>query len=105
MTYLAAPHWTQRFIFTLLPGATLVLLALFVIWGNKGLVRQMELKTELAQANTELADIQRDNQRMLRKLKAMQTDGRVMERIAGEELNMGVPGARIIRFADEETVP
>ena len=65
-------------------------------------MRQMELKTDLAEANTELADIQRSNQRMLRKLKAMETDSRIMERIAGEELNMGVEGARIIRFVDED---
>ena len=69
-------------------------------------MRQMELKQELSEANAELADIQKENQRMLRKLKAIHSDPRVMERVAGEELNMGVAGARIIRFgeADEDSV-
>ena len=66
------------------------------------MVRQMELKQELSEANAELAEIQRQNQRMLRKLNAMHSDSRVMERVAGEELNMGVSGARIIRFTDVE---
>jgi len=82
------------------PGLTLIALAAFIIWGDKGLIRQMELKTELHEANLQLAEIQRENQRMLRKLKAMETDDRILERIAGEELNMGVAGGRIIRFDD-----
>jgi len=81
-----------------IPGVTLVVLAGLIVWGDKGMMRQLELKTQLGRADVELADIQRQNQRMLRQLKAIETDSRILERIAGEELNMGVVGARIIRF-------
>lgn len=94
------PIWVSKIVFTAIPAAAMIALTMFIIWGNKGLVRQMELKQELSEANAELAEIQRQNQRMLRKLNAMQSDSRVMERVAGEELNMGVSGARIIRFTD-----
>ena len=82
----------------MIPGVTLVVLAGLIVWGDKGMMRQLELKTQLGRADVELADIQRQNQRMLRQLKAIETDSRILERIAGEELNMGVVGARIIRF-------
>ena len=95
-------HWVHRFLLAVIPGVTLVALAVFIIWGDKGLIRHMELKLELTQANERLADIQRDNQRILRKLKAIENDDRLLERIAGEELNMGVKGARIIRFEQPE---
>lgn len=94
------PIWVSKIVFTAIPAAVMIALTMFIIWGNKGLVRQIELKQELSVANTELAEIQRQNQRMLRQLKAMHADPRVMERVAGEELNMGVAGARIIRFSD-----
>ena len=85
-------------LFIVIPGVTLVVLAGLIVWGDKGMMRQLELKTQLGRADVELADIQRQNQRMLRQLKAIETDSRILERIAGEELNMGVVGARIIRF-------
>ena len=100
-------HWAHRFLLAVIPGVTLVALAVFIIWGDKGLVRHMELKTELVEANERLAEVQRENQRILRKLKAMESDDRLLERIAGEELNMGVKGARIIRFehVEDEVLP
>ena len=100
-------HWAHRFLLAVIPGVTLVALAVFIIWGDKGLVRHMELKMELVEANERLAEVQRENQRILRKLKAMESDDRLLERIAGEELNMGVKGARIIRFerVDDEVLP
>ena len=102
VTLPSSPHWAHRILLAVVPGLTLVALAAFIIWGDKGLYRHMELKTDLAEANADLAAVQKENQRMLRKLKAMEADERVMERIAGEALNMGVPGGRIIRFESVE---
>ena len=65
-------------------------------------MRHLELSQDLSTANVELAEIQKKNQKILRRLKAMERDERIMERIAGESLNMGVEGGRIIRFTDQK---
>ena len=100
LTSLKNPQLVTRVIMTALPAFILVVTAVFIVWGEKGLVRRYELQSELTTANLELAEVQRQNQRTLRKLKAMEVNAKVMERVAGDQLNMAAPGSRIYRFDD-----
>ena len=59
----------------------------------------MELKLELTQANERLADMY-DNQRILRKLKAIENDDRLLERIA--EVEHGSERGTNYRFEQPE---
>lgn len=75
------------------------------IWGESGVFVRRELARELLQANTELAAVERENQRLIRELRLMDEDPAVLERVVAEELGWGRDDAVIIRFVDEAPAP
>ena len=56
---------------------------------------------ELAEVRSEIADTQRDNRMLRRKISALKTDPRAIERAARDELGMIHEGEVILRFAGE----
>ena len=74
---------------------------LSAIWGDNGLVRRLELREELEQANVDLRQTQRDNQRLLRELRLLEDDPIATERIVAEELEWAPEGTTLYRFDDE----
>ena len=94
-------YWLQRTAFVLVPTAVIALVGASAIWGENGLVERHRLQAELLQANTELAALERENQRLLRQLKVGREDPVAVERMVAEELGWGDPSATLYRFEDD----
>jgi cell division protein FtsB len=88
----------QRLMYTLLP--VLLIGAVFVstLWGEHGVMARHRLRARLADANAELASIERENQRLILELKGMDRDPVVLERAIADEIAWGQAGAVIYRF-------
>lgn len=85
-----------------LPAFVIGAVVLSAIWGDNGLIRRLELRAELEQANTDLVQTQRDNQRLLRELHLLEDDPVAIERVVAEELEWAKDGTRIYVFPDAE---
>jgi cell division protein FtsB len=81
-----------------IPVALILVVAASVLLGGDGVVKRYRLRTDLDLAQAELAEIQRENQRMQRELRLMDEDPRMIERRAAEVLSWGAPGATLYRF-------
>jgi cell division protein FtsB len=88
----------QRFVLALLPASVILSVVFSTIWGKNGFITRHKLRQELAQANAQLADIDRSNQRYLRKLKLMEKDPLNLERMVAEELARGRTDTVIYQF-------
>lgn len=73
-----------------------------VVWGEKGVLRFMELKSELRTANTDLRSIELENQRLLRTLHTLEDDRIVVERVVAEDLGWATEGTTLYHFDDAE---
>jgi hypothetical protein len=90
----------HRLLLSLLPTVVLVGVAVSVIWGDSGLLVRGRLQQRLERANDEVAGLERDNQRILHVLAAMDRDPVVVERMVAEELGWAREGATVYRFED-----
>jgi cell division protein FtsB len=82
------------------PAAVVVVLAATVAWGEKGVVRLVELRVELREANAQLRAIERKNQRLIRDIHALEQDRTAVERVVAEELGWATPQTTLYRFAE-----
>jgi len=82
----------------LLPAIILASLAASAVWGDSGLIARQRLADDLQRSNAELARTQRENQRLLRSLRVMEEDPRVLERLVAEELGWARAGTTLYRF-------
>ncbi len=96
------PSLLQRALLALLPALVIASLAASAIWGESGLLARHELRGRLDKANAELAATERENQRLLRELRVMETDPVLMERMVAEELSWAREGDTIYRFPADE---
>jgi cell division protein FtsB len=90
----------QSFVLVLLPASVILTVVFSTIWGQNGFITRYQLRQELAQANAQLADIDRSNQRYLRKLKLMEKDPLTLERLVAEELARGRTDTVIYQFVE-----
>jgi len=90
----------QRLALALLPAMIIASIALFAVWGDNGLFARHRLKSDMRAANSELADLERSNQSLLRELHVADQDPVVLERMVAEELGWGREGSVIYRFED-----
>lgn len=88
----------RRVLLALLPAMITVAVAVSAIWSDGGLVARQRLAVEVADANAELATVERENQRLLRQLHLMDADPVVLERMVADELGWGRQGATLYRF-------
>ena len=88
----------QRVVLALLPALLLAGIAASAVWGDNGLLERHRLRTELRQANDELARVERENDQLLRELTTGDQDEVVLERMVAEELGWGREDATIYRF-------
>ena len=95
------PSLARRLFLTLIPAMIVASVALSAIWGVNGLVVRTHLQSDLRDATSRLATIDRENQRLLRELELMDEDPVVLERMVAEELGWGRNDATIYRFEDE----
>lgn len=89
---------SQRVVLALLPAALLCAIAASAVWGENGLLERHRLRSELRSANANLAEVERENQRLLRDLGTGQRDPVVQERLVAEELGWGQANATLYRF-------
>ena len=99
------PSFLQRLAFVVVPTVLVGALAATVVWGEKGVVRYVELRSELRHANTRLRAIERENQHLLREIHALERDRVVVERVVADELGWAPDGATLYRFDDSEAAP
>ena len=72
------------------------------VWGESGLTARHELRAELRQANSGLAEIERENQRLLRELTVSDRDPIVLERMVADELGWSHEDATLYRFDEAD---
>ena len=90
----------QRLLLAILPAVLLGSIAATTIWGQSGVFTRRTLQEELVEAREEVAEVQRENQRLLWELRAMERDPVVVERMVADELLWGSEGATLYRFDD-----
>ena len=88
----------QRVVLAVLPATLLCAIAASAVWGENGLIERHRLRTQVRAANAELAEVERENQRLLRELGTGQRDPVVQERLVAEELGWGQANATLYRF-------
>lgn len=98
----ATPAFLQRLALVVVPGVVVVVLAATVAWGEKGVMRLVELRVELRDANAQLRAIERKNQRLIRDLHALEQDRTAVERVVAEELGWATSESTLYRFAESE---
>ena len=90
----------HRILLTVLPALVIIAAVVVAIWGDNGALRREELMGELRQANGELSELQRENQRLLRELHTLEEDPVAAERAVAEELGWATEGTVLYRFDD-----
>lgn len=88
----------HRLLLSLLPATVLVAVAVSAIWGDSGLLARTALRKRLEDSNARVAELDRDNQRILHLLSSMDRDPLVLERMVAEELGWARPGTTVYRF-------
>ncbi len=88
----------QRALLALLPAMIIAGLAASAVWGENGLLARHRLDQRLIVATEGLAALERDNHRLVRDLRTMDSDPIVLERMVAEELGWAQEGAVLYRF-------
>jgi cell division protein FtsB len=88
----------MRLALTLLPAALLLAVGASALWGDSGLLARYALRTRLAEASADLAALDRENQRMVRQLVALERDPRVVERAVADQIGWARPGTVVYTF-------
>ncbi|TNE87387.1 MAG: hypothetical protein EP330_18130 [Deltaproteobacteria bacterium] len=96
-----SPLAAQRVLFAVAPALLISALLVTLLWGEEGLSTRADLREELTEAKADLADVERNNQRLLRELKLMEEDPVVLERMVAEELRWAADGSKLYQFDDE----
>lgn len=101
-----SPVQAQRVVLALIPAAILAAIGASAVWGDSGLVARSELTHRLTAANAELAEIERENQRLYRELTLLERDPVAAERAIADGLGWARPGTTVYRFeADAAPAP
>jgi cell division protein FtsB len=95
----------HRVLLTLLPATLLVGVVVSAIWGDSGLLARRALQSRLHEANARVAELDRDNQRILHLLSSMDRDPLVLERMVADELGWAREGATVYRFEPPPDAP
>jgi cell division protein FtsB len=94
----SVPSLLQRALLVFVPAAILLVVAVSAVWGEAGILSRHELRDRLAREKTELARIERDNQRLLSELLWLDRDPVLLERAVAEELGWAREGTTLYRF-------
>lgn len=91
-------HLSRRLLLSFLPALVLLAAASAVIWGENGLLVRHAVEGQAREAQRELARLDRENEALLRDLRAMDRDPVVRERMVADELQWGRRDAVLVRF-------
>ena len=82
----------------------LVVFVLYLFFGNHGLVRYYELKTELELLRQHNAELERQNEQLARQVKVLREDVRAIENAIRQELGYVKEGELVVFFDDDDDV-
>ena len=86
---------------TIVPFVLMGSVVLMAIFGDHGLVRRHELRTQIGETEIRLAEIERENAALRRQIRSMDKDRIGVQRLAAQELLVAPPGSTIYRFETE----
>ena len=91
----------RRLVMTIVPFVLMGSVVLMAIFGDHGLVRRHELRTQIGETEIRLAEIERENAALRRQIRSMDKDRIGVQRLAAQELLVAPPGSTIYRFEAE----
>ena len=91
----------RRLVMTIVPFVLMGSVVLMAIFGDHGLVRRHELRTQIGETEIRLAEIERENAALRRQIRSMDKDRIGVQRLAAQELLVAPPGSTIYRFETE----
>ena len=92
---------TPRLVFAIAPALVISVLFVIMMWGEEGLHTRGQLREQLVEERQHLAELDRENQRLLRQIKLMERDPVVLERLVAEQLQLAAEGAVLYAFDDQ----
>jgi len=88
-----------------IPGGCLAFILFFTIFGDKGLLRIVELKQDKNKIEARLADSKIDNEKLKNEIVALKSDRRYLESIARKDFGLVRSNEVIYQFPQEKKQP
>jgi len=86
----------------LIPAGCIIFILFFTVFGDKGLLRIIELKQDKARIDNRLTDAKADNEKLKLELAALKTDRRYLESIARKDFGLVRSNEVIYQFPQEK---
>lgn len=88
-----------------IPAGCLAFILFFTVFGDKGLLRIIELKQDKSKMETRLADTSGENEKLKREIIALKSDRRYLESIARKDFGLVRSNEVIYQFPQEKKEP
>lgn len=88
-----------------IPAGCLAFILFFTVFGDKGLLRIIELKQDKGKMETRLADTNGENEKLKREIVALKSDRRYLESIARKDFGLVRSNEVIYQFPQEKKEP
>lgn len=88
-----------------IPAGCLAFILFFTVFGDKGLLRIIELKQDKSKMETRLADTSGENEKLKREIVALKSDRRYLESIARKDFGLVRSNEVIYQFPQEQKEP
>lgn len=85
----------------LIPLLCFAFILFFTVFGDKGLLRIIELREDKARIEKQLTTVNQDNEQLKREIIALRTDHRYLESIARRDFGLVRPNEVIYQFPPE----
>ena len=88
-----------------IPAGCLAFILFFTVFGDKGLLRIIELRQDKHKIEARLADSRTDNEKLKREIVALKSDRRYLESIARKDFGLVRSNEVIYQFPQENKQP
>ena len=88
-----------------IPAGCLAFILFFTVFGDKGLLRIIELRQDKSKMETRLADTSGENEKLKREIIALKSDRRYLESIARKDFGLVRSNEVIYQFPQEQKEP
>ena len=88
----------------LIPAGCIIFILFFTVFGDKGLLRIIELKQDKTRVNSRLNDSKSENEKLKLEISALKTDRRYLESIARKGFGLVRSNEVIYQFPQEKKV-
>jgi len=88
-----------------IPLGCLAFILFFTVFGDKGLLRIVELRQDKGKIDTRLADSRSDNEKLKLEIVALKSDRRYLESIARKDFGLVRSNEVIYQFPQEKKQP